>query len=109
MARIIFDAVAVADGAHHFDVEHGALHDALRFDDFSLALELRLPPFELFVDALDGALALRGGQDVMRLRDKSVMREISPSRERISPVSGSILRMASIWLPHSSTRTAKSS
>ena len=38
MARIIFDAVAIADGAHHLDVEMSALHDALRFDDFALPL-----------------------------------------------------------------------
>ena len=50
MPRIIFDAVAIADGAHHFDVEHGALHDALRFDKFSLLLQLFLPP----VTALPG-------------------------------------------------------
>src|ERR1700756_3758491 len=36
VARIVFDAVAIADRAHHFDVEEGALRDALRFDDFSL-------------------------------------------------------------------------
>jgi len=36
MARIIFNAVAIADGAHHFDIEHGALDDALSFDEFSL-------------------------------------------------------------------------
>src|SRR5580700_876529 len=37
MARIIFDAVAIANRAHHFDVEESALRDALRFHDFSLA------------------------------------------------------------------------
>src|ERR1700751_2473845 len=37
VARIVFDAVAIADRAHHFDVEEGALSDALRFYDFSLA------------------------------------------------------------------------
>ena len=42
MPRIIFDAVAVADGAHHFDIEVRALHDALRFDDFSLAARARV-------------------------------------------------------------------
>ena len=68
VARIIFDAVAIADGAHHFDIEMRALHDALRLDDFSLALEFALPPFELFVDGLDGAFFLLGGQDVMRFR-----------------------------------------
>src|SRR5439155_26937278 len=44
MARIVFDAVAVADGAHHFDVEQSALRDTLSFNKFSLLLELSLPP-----------------------------------------------------------------
>jgi hypothetical protein len=68
MARIIFDAVAEADGAHHFDIEQRALHHALRLDDLSLALEFALPPVELFVDGLNGALFLLGGQHVVRLR-----------------------------------------
>src|SRR6202795_4120981 len=66
MARIIFDAVAIADGAHHFNIEERALYDALGLDDFSLAGELGLPPFELLVDGLDGALFLSGGHDVVR-------------------------------------------
>ena len=68
VARIIFYAVAVADRAHHFDVEHGALRDALGFDEFSLALQFFFPPIEFGVDGLDGALALFGGHDVVRLR-----------------------------------------
>src|SRR5256884_6157231 len=39
MARIVFDAVAVADGAHHFDVEQSALRDTLSFNKFSLLLD----------------------------------------------------------------------
>ena len=61
MARIILDSVAIADGAHHFDVEESALLDALRFDDASFALELGLPPFEFFEDGLNGAFFLFGG------------------------------------------------
>ena len=37
VARIVFDAVAIANRAHHFDIEECALRDALRFDDFPLA------------------------------------------------------------------------
>src|SRR5580692_5784529 len=81
MARIIFDAVAVADRAHHFDIEIGALHDALRFDDLSLATELPFPPFHFFVDALNGALALLGGQDVVRLRINGLTGDIAFARE----------------------------
>ena len=93
VARIVFDAVAVADGAHHFDIEERALHDALRLDDFSLAPELALPPFELFVDGLDGALFLRGGQHVVRLRIDGHARDFALARadfagERIDLANG---------------------
>src|SRR5215472_13745417 len=32
MARVIFNAVAVPNGAHHLNVKHGALHNALGLD-----------------------------------------------------------------------------
>src|SRR5882762_1711814 len=67
MARIIFDAVAIAYSAHHLDIKKGALGQALRFHKFSGALQFFLPPFELFIDGHDGALALLGGHDVMSL------------------------------------------
>src|SRR6266851_7984576 len=67
MARIIFYAMAVPDGAHHFDIEERALGEALRFHEFSRALQLLFPPLEFFIDAHDGALALLGGHDVVRL------------------------------------------
>ena len=38
--RIIFDAVAIADGAHHLDVKHGALPHALRLRVFALLLRV---------------------------------------------------------------------
>ncbi len=65
MARIVFDAVAIADGAHHLHVKHGALPDALRFHIFSLLLELRLPPRELFEDAANRAFLLLDRQNVV--------------------------------------------
>ena len=67
MPGIILDAVAVADGAHHLDVEHGALHDPLRFHIFSLLLQLFLPPAQLFLNADDGAIALVLGHHIVRL------------------------------------------
>ncbi len=93
MAGIIFDAVAIADGAHHFDVETSALFDALGFDDFALAREFRVPPFEFFEDGLDGALALRGGKDVMRFGINRQARNFFRlcddfSRERIDAANG---------------------
>src|SRR5271156_3623481 len=68
MARIIFDTVAIADGAHHLDIEMGALNHALCLNNFSLALELALPPVELLVNALNRAFFLIGGQHVVALR-----------------------------------------
>ena len=65
VARIVLDAVAISDGAHHLHVEHGSLPHALRFDVFALLLELRLPPRQLFQDAANGALLLLGRQDVV--------------------------------------------
>ena len=68
MARIVFDAVAIADGAYHLHVKHGALPDALRFDVFAFLFQLGLPPGELFENAADGALFLLGGQNVVGFR-----------------------------------------
>ena len=75
MARVILDAVAIADGADHLDVEHGALPDALGLDEFSLLLELRLPPGQLLVDGAEGAFPLLGSHDVMRFRIDGQARE----------------------------------
>src|SRR5581483_11789133 len=57
MARIIFDAVTEADLLDHFEIKHGALIKALRFDQFTLALEFLVPPLQLVFDALHGLLA----------------------------------------------------
>ena len=42
MARIILDAVAVADLADHFQIEHGALPEALGLDPLALLFRARL-------------------------------------------------------------------
>src|SRR5712664_902491 len=68
MARIVLDAVAVADLAHHLQVEHRSLREALRLDEFSLAYQLGLPGLQFFLDALHGFEARCVGHDVMRLR-----------------------------------------
>src|ERR1035438_733531 len=54
MPRIILDAVAVADLLHHLQVEHGALPQALRFDQLALFLQFLMPPVELRHDAGHG-------------------------------------------------------
>src|SRR5215469_10804284 len=67
MAGIVLDAVAVANGAHHFDIEERALHNTLGFDEFSQFLEFLLPPLQLILNSHDGAVALVLRHDVMRL------------------------------------------
>src|SRR5580704_202156 len=93
MTRVIFDAVAIADGAHHFDIEMGALLHALRLDDSSLALEFILPPLELFENGLNGAFLLLGGQNIVRLRIDRHASDIgfagnNLASERIDPSDG---------------------
>ncbi len=43
VARVVLDAVAVADGLDHFEIEAGALVDALRLDHAAFCFELRPP------------------------------------------------------------------
>ena len=76
VAGIVFDAVAVADGAHHLDVKHGALDDALGFDEFPLLLQLLFPPPQLFLDGDDGTVALFLRHDVVRLRENRHLGQI---------------------------------
>ncbi len=66
--RIIFDPVAITDVAHHLQIEHGALPDALRLDALALLLELFFPPVQLIFDAAHGVVAGLIAHDVMRLR-----------------------------------------
>src|ERR1700737_4836554 len=65
MPRIIFHAVAIADGPHHFNIKHGSLHHTLRFHEFALLFQLLFPPPQLFLYRDDGAVALRGWDYVM--------------------------------------------
>ena len=66
MPGIIFDAVAVADLAHHFQVEHGALIEPLRLDDLPLLVELLLPPVQLGQDTAHGLFPGFFGHHVVR-------------------------------------------
>src|ERR1700693_2307721 len=56
MTGIILNSVAIADGAHHFDIEERALRYALGFYKFPLPLQLFLPPLQFGINALNGAL-----------------------------------------------------
>ena len=50
VARIILDAATEAHLLHHLEVEHRALMQTLRFEQFAFFDQLRLPPLQLFFD-----------------------------------------------------------
>ena len=54
VARVVLDAVAVAHGLDHFEVEAGALVDALGLDHAAFGFELGDPLVELVEDGVDG-------------------------------------------------------
>ena len=63
VARIVFNAVAEADGLDHFEVETRALVDALRLDEAAFFFELCFPFGELGEDVGDGLVScVRAGQ-----------------------------------------------
>ena len=53
VARVVFDAVAIAHLLDHFEIKARALMDALSLDHASLLLQFRLPPLQLFEDSVD--------------------------------------------------------
>ncbi len=60
VARVVLDAVAVAHGLDHLQIEARALVDALRLHHAALRLEMRHPLVQLGHDRIDGLrLALR--------------------------------------------------
>ena len=70
IAAVIFDAAAIADLPHHFQVVFGALFKALRFENFARVLKRLHLPFQILFDhrqgvsqlfRADGVLA--GGED----------------------------------------------
>ena len=67
VARVVLDAVAVAHGLDHFEVEAGALVDALGLDHAAFGFEPRDPLGELVDDGLDGLRLALGLDDVMGL------------------------------------------
>ena len=67
VAGVVFDAVAEAHGLDHFEVEHGALVDALRLDEAAFFFQLGFPFVELGFDAVDGCFFALGGDDVVGL------------------------------------------
>jgi hypothetical protein len=67
MAGVILDAMAVADGLNHFQIEHRALVQALGFYELALLFEFPAPPFQLFADGAHGLFARVLAEDVVRL------------------------------------------
>ena len=68
MARIIFDAVAITDLLDHFEIEHGALPQALPFDALAFLIEFALPPMQLVFDTAQRLVARFGTHYIMRFR-----------------------------------------
>ena len=63
VARVVLDAVAVAHGLDHFEIEAGALVDALGLDHAAFGFELGDPLVELGEDGVDGRrLCARAGR-----------------------------------------------
>ena len=58
-ARVVLDAVAVAELLHHLEVVLGALAQAVRLEQLALLLEHRDVPLELLADRRGGALDRR--------------------------------------------------
>src|SRR5689334_8527654 len=92
--------MAITDGAHHFDVEEGALDDALGFDKFALLLEFFLPPIELFLNANDGAVALVLGHDVMGFRVDWDTREVFVAGANFSSERIDLTKRVDLLAPH---------
>ncbi len=68
MPRVILDPVAIADLLHHFQIEHGALPQALRLDQLALLLQFLVPPIQLGQDAGHCRIAGLLRHHVVRLR-----------------------------------------
>ena len=56
MARIIFDALAVANFFNHFQIKHGSLVNSLCFDEKILALKVGHPFNQFFSDIFHGLI-----------------------------------------------------
>lgn len=67
MPRVVFDAVAEADFGHHFQIELGALRQALRFDQFVLRIQLLQPFLQFVLDRFHRAQRALARGRVMRL------------------------------------------
>ena len=76
VARVVLDALAVADLGHHLEVEARALLDALRLDQLHLADEELLLLVQLDLDLLDRGQHLLPSRHVVRRREHREAREL---------------------------------
>ncbi len=67
VARVVLDAVAVADFTDHLEVEHGALVQPLRFEQLAFLLQLRAALGQLGLDRLDRVAQARARRHEVRL------------------------------------------
>ena len=80
-ARVVLDAVAVAELLHHLEVVLGAHAQALGLEQLALLLELGQPLLELGLDADDGRPhALLAGHVVGGREDDELVELGRPSR-----------------------------
>ena len=68
MARVVLDALAVADLGHHLQVEAGALFQPLRLDQLVLLVEVFQPVLQLDLDRLDRVEHALAGAGIVRAR-----------------------------------------
>ncbi len=75
-ARIVFDTGAITELAHHLDIVHRTLMDALRLDQLMLPLKILHSVHHFALDHFDGAFHFFRRRDVVRSRVNSRMREV---------------------------------
>ncbi|MPN46313.1 hypothetical protein SDC9_193899 [bioreactor metagenome] len=77
IARIVFDAVAIADFAHHLDVILRALLNSLRLDQAIHAFKLVPPRFSIAPDGVDGGFQLFTAGCIVRRGENRDMRALA--------------------------------
>ena len=88
VTRVVLDAVAVADGTDHLQVEAGALVDALRLDEAAFFFEVGFPFGEFGEDGGGGGGFALGLDDVVRLGIDGQARVLLAGRCRRADRSG---------------------
>jgi|GEM_PF-5218361 len=113
VARIVLDSVAVADLAHHLEVEVDALLEALGFQELVLGLETRDLGIAFNQDLVDDRLHPLPRRDIVR-RGKHgnphrLIENLARQGVHQADPKGSIRRIRSTVSPKNSTRVTISS